>query len=328
MIAVFMFGILILVHELGHFLAAKKAGIGIEEFSIGMGPRIWKKQGKETLYSIKAFPIGGSVRMVGEDEDSPSEKAFNNKPKLARIGVLVAGAIMNILFGVLLMFIINCSVQGYVSTTIEKVYLDEQTVLQAGDQIIKLDGYRVLNYTDLSFAITNIDSEEISVTVKRDGETVTLDNVPYIMTKDGYKVGVSFGYEAKTFLNILKNTATESLSIIRLVWVSLIYLVTGKVGLNQLTGPVGITAMIKETVSYGFLTVLNFVALIAINLGVVNLLPLPALDGGRIFFVLVEAVIGRPVPPKKEGLVHLVGFALLMVLTVFVFINDIIRLVS
>lgn len=329
-----MFGFLIFIHELGHFLAAKRAGIGVVEFSLGMGPRIWKKQGKETLFSLKLFPIGGSCMMVGEDEDIDDERAFNKKGKLARIGVLAAGAGMNLAFGVLLVFILQCFVPSYVTTTIEDVYLEEQTAFEVGDRIVRCDGYGILNYTDLNLAINFIDSEIFDATVIRNGERVELKDVPLIQTEDGYRIGISFGVADMDFGSVLKQGATESLSIVRSVWKSLSLLVTGRVGLNQMSGPVGITSMLSDAVQasdtwyMGLLNVLNFTALISINLGVMNLLPIPALDGGRIFFVLVEAVIGRPIPPEKEGIVHLIGFGLLMLLTVFVFINDIIRVVT
>ena len=323
-----MFGFLIFIHELGHFLAAKKAGIGVVEFSLGMGPRIWKKQGKETLFSLKLFPIGGSCMMVGEDEDIEDERAFNKKSKRARIGVLAAGAGMNLVFGVILVFIIQCFVPQFVTTRIEDVYLEEQTAFQAGDRIVRCDGYGVLNYTDLSLAINFIDSDTFDATVIRDGERVKLTDIPIIDTDEGKRIGISFGVEDMTVGSVFTQTATESLSIVRSVWKSLAFLVTGRVGVGELTGPVGITAMIGDTVEYGALPVLNLVALIAINLGVMNLLPLPALDGGRILFIVIEAVMGRPIPPEKEGIVHLVGFGLLMLLTVFVFINDIIRVVT
>lgn len=323
-----MFGFLIFIHELGHFLAAKRAGIGVVEFSLGMGPRIWKKQCKETLFSLKLFPIGGSCMMVGEDEDIEDERAFNKKSKRARIGVLAAGAGMNLVFGVILVFIIQCFVPQFVTTRIEDVYLEEQTAFQAGDRIVRCDGYGVLNYTDLSLAINFIDSDTFDATVIRDGERVKLTDIPIIDTDEGKRIGISFGVEDMTIGSVFTQTATESLSIVRSVWKSLAFLVTGRVGVGELTGPVGITAMIGDTVKYGALPVLNLVALIAINLGVMNLLPLPALDGGRILFILIEAVMGRPIPPEKEGIVHLVGFGLLMLLTVFVFINDIIRVVT
>jgi len=328
LIAIFMFGFLIFIHELGHFLAAKKAGIGVVEFSLGMGPRIWKKQGKETLFSLKLFPIGGSCMMVGEDEDIEDERAFNKKSKRARIGVLAAGAGMNLVFGVILVFIIQCFVPQFVTTRIEDVYLEEQTAFQTGDRIVRCDGYGVLNYTDLSLAINFIDSDTFDATVIRDGERVKLTDIPIIDTEEGKRIGISFGVEDMTIGSVFTQTATESLSIVRSVWKSLAFLVTGRVGVGELTGPVGITAMIGDTVEYGALPVLSLVALIAINLGVMNLLPLPALDGGRILFILIEAVMGRPIPPEKEGIVHLVGFGLLMLLTVFVFINDIIRVVT
>lgn len=266
--------------------------------------------------------------MVGEDEDIEDERAFNKKSKRARIGVLAAGAGMNLVFGVILVFIIQCFVPQFVTTRIEDVYLEEQTAFQTGDRIVRCDGYGVLNYTDLSLAINFIDSDTFDATVIRDGERVKLTDIPIIDTEEGKRIGISFGVEDMTIGSVFTQTATESLSIVRSVWKSLAFLVTGRVGVGELTGPVGITAMIGDTVEYGALPVLSLVALIAINLGVMNLLPLPALDGGRILFILIEAVMGRPIPPEKEGIVHLVGFGLLMLLTVFVFINDIIRVVT
>ena len=327
-IAILAFGFLVFIHELGHFLAAKKAGVAVLEFSLGMGPVIWKRQGKDTLFSLRAFPIGGSCMMMGEDEDCDDDRSFQKKGKLARIGILAAGAGMNIAFGVLLIFIIQCFVPGYISTTISDVYLEEQTAFEVGDKIVRCDGYGVLNYTDLNLAINFIDSETFDATVIRDGKRVQLTDVPLVMTEDGYRIGISFGYEEMTFGGIFRQTATESLSIVRSVWKSLGFLITGRVGIGDLTGPVGITTVIGETIQYGALSVMNLIALISINLGVMNLLTFPALDGGRIFFVLVEAVIGKRIPPDKEGIVHLIGFALLMVLTVVVFISDIIRVVS
>lgn len=325
-----MFGILILVHELGHFLAAKKAGVHVPEFAIGMGPTIWKKQGKQTQFSLKLFPIGGFVRLEGEDEASDSESAFGNKSKLARAGILVSGALMNILFGLVLIIIMygTSGADGFVTRTVSEVTLPEQTAFQAGDTIVRLDGYGTLNYTDINFAKTKIESEVTTATVIRDGARVKLENVPFIQTENGYSLGLTMRVEPFNLWTVLKNSATQCISMVRLVWVSLVYLITGKVGISQLTGPVGITAMIEETVHYGVGSVLNIVSLIAVNLGVVNLLPLPALDGGRIFFILIEAVIRKPIPPEKEGLVHMIGFVLLMALTVFVFINDIIRVVK
>ncbi len=326
-ITVITFGILILVHEFGHYIVAKKCGIGVNEFSIGMGPTIYKKQGKETTFYIKALPIGGFVKLEGEDEeaDKDNHKAFGNKTKTQRIAVLLAGAVMNIICGFIIVLIINCFVSGFVTTTIKSIGLEEQTVLQEGDKIVSVDGYAVMNYTDLNFAVNNISQEHFSAKVIRNGEKITLENVPLVKTDSGYKLGINLSAEAKSIWTVIKNSATESISIIRLVWKSIVYLVTGKVGINDLSGPIGITAMVKQTVEYGALSVLNLIAFIALNLGVMNLLPLPALDGGRIFMIVVEALIGRPIPQKYEAVVHFIGFVLLMGLTVLVFINDIIR---
>ncbi len=326
-ITIFTFGILILVHEFGHYIVAKKCGIGVNEFSIGMGPTIFKKQGKETTFYIKALPIGGFCKMEGEDEDAHKDnhRAFGNKTKLQRIAVLLAGAAMNILVGFIIVLIINCFVPAYVSTEIDKIGLPEQTVLKEGDKIVSIDGYAVMNYMDLNFAVSNIETEQFDAKVIRNGERIDLENIPLIKTENGYKMGINLLAKENTLGSILKNSVTESISIIRLVWKSVVYLVTGRVGVNELSGPVGITVMVQQTVEYGALSVLNLIAFIALNLGVMNLLPIPALDGGRIFMIIVEAIIRRPIPQKYESVVHLIGFILLMGLTVFVFINDIIK---
>ncbi len=318
---------LILVHEFGHYIVAKKCGIGVNEFSIGMGPTIYKKQGKETTFYIKALPIGGFVKLEGEDEeaDEDNDKAFGNKSKTRRIAVLLAGAVMNILCGFIIVVIINCFVGGFVTTTVSDISLEEQNVLQAGDRIVSIDGYSTLNYMDLNFAVSNIEDEFFSCKVVRNGEPLKLINVPFIKTDAGYKIGINLEIEPRNVWTVVKNSATESVSIIRLVWQSLVYLVTGRVGINELSGPVGIAGLVQETVQYGALSVLNLIAFIALNLGVMNLLPLPALDGGRIFMILIEAVIGKPIPQKYEAVVHLIGFVLLMGLSAFVFINDIIK---
>lgn len=329
LIAVVMFGFLIFIHELGHFLAARNAGIHVIDFSLGMGPKIWSRQGKETSFTLRLFPIGGSCQMLGEDEDCDDERAFNKKGKWARFSVLVSGALMNILAGVVFLFLCQCMQPAIQTTTIDKIYLTEQTAFQEGDKILSLDGYRTFNSIDLNFAIQNISKETYSAVVERDGARVELKDIPLVKVTDEdgatrYRLGIQAGVSENNVGLVFSETATRSLSIVRLVWKSLIYLVTGRAGIADLSGPVGITVMIGQTVQYGLDQVLWIAALIAINLGVVNLLPLPALDGGRIFFLLIEAVRGKPVPPEKEGVVHLIGFALLMLLTVVIFIKDII----
>jgi len=328
-ITIVTFGILIMIHELGHFLVAKKCGVKINEFSIGMGPAIYKKQGRETLFSIRVLPIGGYVKLEGEDEESDpdNDRAFGNKTKLQKVAILIAGAVMNIIFGVLVMFVINCSVNGFVTNRVDTVQLAEQNVLQSGDEIVNVDGFTVLNSTDLNFAVSNVETKEFSATIIRNGERLKV-TVPFIETENGYKVGITLQSEKNSIGSVIKYTFTESLSIIRLVWKSLVYLVTGRVGIGELSGPVGIATLVKQTVEIGWRNVLYLVSLIALNLGVMNLLPIPALDGGRIFMIVVEAIIRRPIPEKFEGLVHAIGFVLLMGLTCFVFINDIIKVIK
>lgn len=328
-ITIVTFGVLIMIHEFGHFIVAKKCGVRVNEFSIGMGPAIYKKQGPETQFSIRILPIGGYVKLEGEDEEAApdNDRAFGNKTKLQKIAILLAGAAMNVLFGVLVMLIFNCTVAGFSTNMVAEVQLEEQTALQSGDKIVNVDGFAVLNYTDLNFAVSNVETEEFEATIIRNGEKLKV-TVPFIETENGYKVGITLQSEEKNIVSVIKNTFTESLSIIRLVWKSLVYLVTGRVGIGELSGPVGIAEVVIQTAEVDWRYVLELISLIALNLGVMNLLPIPALDGGRIFMILVEAIIRRPIPEKFEGLVHAIGFILLMGLTCFVFINDIIKVIK
>ncbi len=346
LLGIFMFGVLILIHELGHFLFAKLFKVGINEFAIGMGPKIWSKNGKDgVLYSLRLIPMGGYVSMVGEDEEVSeelSDKALNKKPVWQRIIIVAAGAVMNILLGFLLMaFIVAFSKADIHSTTIEGFgyineagetgILNEWDGLKSGDTVLKI-GNRIINVReDMLYEVMFLGKEEVDVTVKRNGERVVVEDVSFDSFSES---GITFGNAAfirttklkKSLPEIIKQAVCRSIASAGMIWDSLLNTVKGEYGAEALSGPVGIVEQVEETVKYGWDSFLMMVVIITLNLGIVNLLPLPALDGGRLFFMLIELIRGKPINPKYEGYIHAIGLALLFGLMLFVTYNDIVRI--
>ena len=338
LIALLIFGVLILIHEFGHYLTARLFRVGILEFSVGMGPKLISRTSKKTgiAYSLRLLPIGGFVSMVGEDEDSEREDAFHKKPIWQRLIVLLAGATMNLLLGFLLTMILITQ-SNLASTTVAEFREEAVSVssgLRAGDRITAVGHRRVHVGYDLYYAILHDGTKPLTVTLVRDGETVVLSDVVFpTMEQDGILFGSMDFYvarEGKTLPNVIKHTFYQSVTSVKMIWESLFDLVTGKYGLNQLSGPVGITTEIgnaaMEAKSDGGLSLLSLTALITINLGVVNLLPLPALDGGRIVFLLIEAVRRKPMKRETEGAVNLVGMVLLLALMAVITFSDVFKL--
>ncbi len=333
---------IIIVHEGGHFVAAKLSGVKVNEFAIGMGPKLFSFTRGETKYSLRLLPIGGYCAMEGEDEESDSPRAFGNKPTWKRIIIVAAGAIMNIVLGLLMTLAMVLQQPYYASTTIADFPENSVTAnyLKEGDRFESIDGYAVWNSRDIIFAMGTSKDYSPDIKVNRDGKTVDLGNVPlYTYEKDGKTVmAVDFVVERvdKSFLSVCGETIGQTVSTVRLVWSSLIGIITGKFGFNEMSGPVGIASAITTVASEGlqsgfldaFNNILNVMMIITINLGIFNLLPIPALDGGRLLFLLIELVRRKPVPAKYEGLIHGVGFALLMVFMLAVTFNDIVRLVT
>ena len=326
-------GILVLVHEGGHFLAAKLSDVKVNEFSIGMGPQLLKKQGKETLYCLRLLPIGGYVKMEGEDEESEDKRSFFKKPVYKKIIIVAAGAIMNLLLGFIIMFFLTVSTSRIASTQVAKFddgALSQQTGLESGDIITKIDNDNINTFSDISFTLTLTNKEAVDLTVIRNGSKITLSDVKFpTIESDGIKgMNIDFTpYAAKkTPLFVIKESFFRTTSIVKTVWVSFLKILSGSIGVKNMSGPVGITSAVGQATSYGFKSLIYLIALITVNLGIVNLLPLPALDGGRLVFLFVELIRRKPVPQKYEGFVHFVGFALLMVLLVFLTYNDILRL--
>lgn len=425
-LAILVFSILVVSHEFGHFLLAKKNGIGVTEFSVGMGPRIISRVKGGTRYSLKAVPFGGSCQMVGEDEDDDSEDSFNSKSPFARFAVVVGGPVFNFL----LAFIFSVIVLSLAGVNEPRIYFvsegygADKAGLEEGDLIKSIDGHNIVLGRDIELYFLNhpMDGSPIEVVYERNGETHTtsldpsyeayqtgfsyydsadaaeitaladgLDmqakgaqvgdvitavdgtaitsgselhnyfaehplkkDTPVIFTLErngktfdltvtpAYHKANTLGMEAAGYRNrdagaltVVKNSFSEVRYWMSYTLTSLKMLVTGRVGVDDLSGPVGIVSMVGEVVEesksdgalYVFLNLLNFSILLSVNLGVLNLLPLPALDGGRLVFILIEIIRGKPISREKEGMVHTIGILLLMALMVFVMFNDVLKII-
>ena len=338
-LAILAFGMLVIVHEFGHFITAKRGGVQVNEFWIGMGPTLLKKEHNGTLYCLKLLPFGGACVMEGEDEDSESEHAFGKASLPRRMLIVAAGALMNFLVGFLIVLAViqpNGPNGGYIVSTIDSVDPASTAAaaggLQAGDEILEVDGYNILLRSDFEMALSRGMDTTYEVVVRRDGEKVTLPAVVLEATiegEDGRKmIGLTFTEQPDSIGMHVNMAVRTSLNYARLVWVSLGMLVSGQVGVDQLSGPVGVASVMATTASYSISAFLQLVAFISINLGVMNLLPLPALDGGRLVFLIIEGIRRKPVPAKYEGYIHAAGLMLLLALMVYVTGQDIVRIIA
>lgn len=342
-IAILAFCVIIIIHELGHFIAAKLCGIQVNEFSLGMGPVLLRKHGKETAYSLRAVPIGGFVSMEGEDAESDNPRAFNRKPVWQRMIVIVAGALMNLVLGYFVSVGYVCALDDVATTTIS-VFRENSissSQLMLNDRITAIDGLPVYTLSDIVYklqsggTVTNDGFVSFDITVERGGKSVMLDDVKFqLLATENNINSIYFDFAVypmeKTFFNVLSESFRESVSTGRLVILTLLDLAKGKYGINDLSGPVGVVNVVSQTVEKGFLEgfadFLYIVSLITINLGIFNLLPIPALDGGRFVFLLIEAIRRKPMKPEHEGIVHFIGFALLMILMIVVTVGDVTRI--
>lgn len=341
LLAIFIFGILIFIHEFGHYITARIFGVTIKEFSIGMGPKMLTYTSKKTniKYSLGILPIGGYVSMAGEDEESDDENALNKKPAWQRLIITVAGAAMNILAGALVMLIlISATPQSMYSTTVDRIVsIDEVprenssefSGLTSGDRIVAVNGKRVHILAELDYEIMRKGIDTVTLTVERDGERLTLDtDFPvyvergqYLGARDFYTVQENYGLSS-----VIRHSFYRSVLTVRMIWESLFDLVTGRFGIEAVSGPVGVTTQISEAASTGAANIIYLAIVISINLGVVNLLPFPALDGGRTVFILLEMIRRKPVPVKYEGMVHFIGIIVLMIFMLIITLKDIITL--
>lgn len=347
-VAILIFGFLIATHELGHFATAKWLGIKVNEFSVGMGPAIFKRQKGDTLYSVRVFPIGGYCAMEGEDDDSADPRAFGRAPAWKKVIVLCAGAFMNFLTGLLILVVLFSKAPGFYQPTIGGIsdgFGLENCGLQAGDRVISVDGHRIYNYGNLNLFLSRA-GDTIDWVVERDGEKIVLDDVHMPLKESGVNEAGEPVYRRGFMINQTVLPATPlirlqyswytALDYVRMVWISLQDLLSGAVGLRDLSGPVGIIELMSETGSNeaisptpqaAAINIAYLAALIAVNLAVMNLLPLPALDGGRILFLVLNGILyglfRKKIKPEHEGYVHMVGLAVLLALMLFVTVSDV-----
>ena len=334
-IAIIIFSVIVLFHELGHFLLAKANGIRVNEFSLGLGPTIVGFTKGETKYSLKLFPFGGACMMEGEDEESQDGRAFNNKSVWARISVVAAGPVFNFIMAFVLSVVV-IALSGYDRPIISKVsegYGAYEAGLEAGDEIISLGNKRIHLFKEIVFYTYTHSGEAIEVTYERDGQRYTTTLVPTYDEESGrYLIGIqSSGYERGNVFQVLKHSWYEMCYYVETTIESLGMLISGGVGVNDLSGPVGIVSTIGDTYEESakvgalavFVNMSVMCVLLSANLGVMNLLPIPALDGGRLIFLIIEAIRGKRLNPNKEGIVHFIGLILLLGLMVFVMFNDV-----
>lgn len=336
LLTIFIFGILVLVHEGGHFLLARANGIEVQEFAIGMGPKILSRVSKKSgiRYSLRLFPIGGFVSMTGEDDESDNPDAFCNKSVWRRMLTILAGPLTNILVGIIGMLILVLAT-GQLGSTVIADFADEaksSAWLMAGDKIVAVDGVPVHTGNELVYEIMNSGYEPVDVTVVRDGKKITLEGVEFpTFTESGATFGETdfkLYAEQKNVGTVLKHAFFRSTSTIKMIWDSIIDMIRGRYGIDAVSGPIGITGTVGTVVkSGGFLNLLYLFVVLAMNLGVVNLLPIPALDGGRFVFLLIEGIIGRPLNRKVESYVNGIGLLILMGLMVLVAFKDILTLI-
>ena len=336
---IIMFGLLIAVHEFGHFIVAKWCGVKVNEFAIGMGPKLLSRQGSETLYTLRLFPIGGFCAMEGEDEDTGDPRSFQRSKAWKKFLILVAGAFINFLVGFLI-FLCLCAPQSdYYVDAVKSLDLAPSLAaqgLEVGDEFLSIDGHTILVNGDVKLFLSRA-GERVDIEILRNGRTVLLQDVD-LTPIAGIPLNQIIGARAypASWGDKLRLSWYNSIDTVRLVWISLGDLVTGAVGIRDMSGPVGIVDMMGQvagqakSTAQGFLSILYFMAFIAINLAVMNLLPIPALDGGRIFFLIVNliytAITKRRLDPKYEGAVNTVFFVALLGLMVVVAASDVLKL--
>ena len=334
-LAILAFGVLVIVHEFGHFITAKRGGVQVNEFWIGMGPTLLKHEHNGTLYCLKLLPFGGACVMEGEDGESENEHAFGKAKLPRRMLIVCAGALMNFLVGFLIVLAVmqpNGPNGGYIVSTVDSIDPASTAAgdLKAGDEILKIDGYHILVRSDFETALSRTASTTYKVTVRREGEKVTLPSVKLEATvtdaNGNKRIGITFAELPDSLGMHLSMSVRTAVNYARLVWSSMGMLVSGQVGVDQLAGPVGMAEVMADTAKYSMISFFQLVAFISINLGVMNLLPLPALDGGRLVFLIIEGIRRKPVPPKYEGYVHAAGLMLLLMLMVYVTGQDVLRI--
>lgn len=333
LLAILLLCVLIVVHELGHFLVGRLCGIGVVEFSVGFGPKLVGWRGKETDYSIRAIPLGGFCKFVGEDEDNAAPNAMNNMPVWKRFLTVAAGPAMNVLFAYLAAVLMLCLFYGTVVPTVDTVVEGMpayEANLQSGDVITKANGIEIPNDAEGTSALREIirGSESVELTVLRDGETIQLSLIPELVTDEStgeqvQQIGIAFTfvpYNLRTAIpgaaELLGEMSTMMLDYLR----DLIF--EGQ-GAEDVAGPIGTVAVVSQYLAIDPSQLIYFAVVISLNLGIMNLIPFPGLDGSRLVFLAVEGIRRKPVPPEREGMVHAIGLLLLLGLSVVLIWHDI-----
>ena len=339
---ILILGSIVFVHEFGHFMMAKLTGVYVYEFAIGMGPKLWSKKGKETEYTLRAIPIGGFCMMAGEDlEDDdlkkvPKNKRLQSKKPWQRFLIMFFGAGNNFIFAILLLFVIGLIWGGSsmepVVTSVLKNSAAANSGIEAGDRILEINGHSISTTDDISLYLAVADPEEASdIKVEKENDSVKTYSVqPKKKKVDGqttYQYGIGMQQEVQHgFLAAIQFTYKKIISIFKQMAVTVGYLFTGGISISQLSGPVGIFSIVGDQSSAGIMNIIYLVAFLSINVGFINLLPLPAFDGGHILFIIIEKIKGSPVNPETENKIHTIGLFLLMLLMVVITFNDILRL--
>lgn len=349
-ISLLVFGFLIFIHEFGHYITARIFNVTIKEFCIGMGPKLvwWESKKTGITYGIAMFPIGGYVAMVGEDEDSEDPNAFNKKPAWQRFIITAAGATVNIVAGFIAMIILVCFVnvgttfyggaapdeaivKSYEGYDVDLTHRSSDSALLEGDKIISVNGKKVKIYDELSYQIMRYGNEPIDLIVERNGEKIEIQDVRFPTVE---QQGQTFGiidfympqYVKKNPLNVFSLAFRKAALVMRMCWESIFDLITGRYSVEAVSGPIGISAAIGNAAKEDFLSLLNITVIISMNLGFMNLLPIPALDGGRIAVILVEMITKKKLPAKVEAMINGIGLILLLILSVVIMFKDIIGL--
>ena len=342
-------GILIFIHEFGHYITAKLSDIRVEEFALGFGPKLIYKQWGETVYSIRAVPLGGFCNMTGEfvpDEDDDEEtieiyneakangRTFQQKSMWKRFAVVFMGPFMNFMLAILIFFLIF-SFAGVPVDTVNEPIIGEldpsrpasEAGLQPGDEIVRIEGTQIQTWEDMTNIIHNSEQKPLEILINRDGQTMTFNITPVRNEEMGVNIIGIYPQVVREnigFFESIVRSFVQGWRVFSLTISGFIQMISNR-SMEGIGGPVMIASIIGQAARNGIINVMNWTAIISINLGIINLLPLPALDGGRILFMVIELLRGKPVDPKKEGFVHLVGFILLMILMIFIIYNDIVR---
>ena len=335
LITIIGFGIMVFLHELGHFLTAKRFGVLVHEFAIGMGPKIFSFGKGETKYSLRLLPLGGYVKLEGENdvEENTNPRSFSNLPPFKRIIVLVSGALMNILLGILIFTVINLKVgiQPTVIGGIPEEFPSNKEIFAVGDEITELEETNVHTMDDVSLFMSRNSEKAIDITVERDGREFTIEDFKLHETPNGYKLGVMFNAKKARIFESAKFALYDTVNVTKAVYFAVGDLITGKEDINTLSGPVEIVGAVGQVTEQTqgetrLIMILLLFAMISVNLGIFNLLPFPALDGGSIIFALYELITRKKVKSEIVGYASVIGFVLLMMLALYVTVGDILAL--